>query len=318
MGCCRCSDRSCCCTVTEAPTRQETTEPALEEPTSPPQRTTRPGYTICRENACLSPDSSGEIYCTLEAQEDVEVLSMEGNWCCIRLDERECFLPAASVREKSAPNGYTVVIDPGHQRYGNSAQEPDGPGSSTMKAKVTTGTQGRTTGLAEYELDLLVGLKLRTELENRGYTVIMTRESSDVDLSNSQRATIANEADADVFIRLHANGSENSSVQGAMTICQTSANPYNSALYPQSRALSDSVLEAFVAATGCNRQNVWETDTMSGINWCQVPTTILEMGYMTNPEEDTLLSTEAYQYKMVQGIANGIDHFLAEQNGSEG
>lgn len=210
-------------------------------------------------------------------------------------------------------NGYVVVIDAGHQRQGNSEKEPIGPGASETKAKVAGGTSGATSGLKEYELTLMVAQKLEAELQDRGYQTLMVRTSHDVDMSNSERAQVANDASADAFIRIHANGSEDTSVHGAMTICQTPANPYNGDYYRLSRDLSEDVLDALTAATGCKKQYVWETDTMSGINWCQVPVTIVEMGYMTNPEEDTLMATEDYQQKIADGIANGIDSFLGVQ-----
>ena len=220
-------------------------------------------------------------------------------------------------REKEEASEYLIAIDAGHQAQGNFGQEPIGPGASQTKTKVAGGTRGTTTGVPEYELTLDISLQLRDELEERGYKVLMIRETHEVDITNSERAQMANEADADVFIRVHANGSENSSANGAMTICQTSSNPYNSALYEDSKRLSELVLDAYTEATGVRKEYVWETDTMSGINWCSVPVTIIEMGYMTNPAEDQNMQDDEFQKLMVRGMADGIEAYINEKKEEE-
>ncbi len=206
--------------------------------------------------------------------------------------------------------GYLICIDPGHQTRGNSAQEAIGPGSSTTKAKVSDGTRGVSTGLAEYQLNLTVSLKLRDELEARGYDVLMTRTTNDVSLSNIDRATIANNANADALIHIHANGDTNSSVNGITVACPSSSNPYVSNMVSADRALASSILNHMVKTTGANNMGLWITDEMTGLNWAKMPAVIVEMGFMSNPTEDQNMAKDSYQNKIVQGIADGIDEYF--------
>ena len=216
-----------------------------------------------------------------------------------------------SGHEVDAAGSKVIAIDAGHQLKGNSSLEPNGPGSKTKKAKVTSGTSGCATKLPEYKLNLQVAKKLKKELEGRGYKVVMVRTKHSVNISNVQRAKVANAAKADAFVRIHANSADASSVSGALTIAPTAENKYMSKkIRKASQKLSKLVLQKYCSATGAKNRGVMYTDTMTGINWCTVPVTIIEMGFMSNPAEDRNMASASYQKKIVRGIANWLDAYL--------
>ncbi|WP_230398673.1 N-acetylmuramoyl-L-alanine amidase family protein [Novisyntrophococcus fermenticellae] len=216
----------------------------------------------------------------------------------------------ADLKPNPLENGHIVAIDPGHQAKGNSTPEPIGPGSSETKAKVASGTTGRTTGVPEYQLTLDVSLKLRDELQNRGYQVVMIRESHDVNISNAERAEIANTSGAEIFLRIHANGSDDTSIKGALTMAPSASNPYVSSIAPSCQQLSQNVVDSYCSSTGFKNLGVQNYDNMSGINWCKIPVTIVEMGFMSNPDDDTAMQDQNMQYRMASGIADGVDMYF--------
>ena len=205
-----------------------------------------------------------------------------------------------------------IAVDPGHQSWAvdMSAPEPNAPGSSVMKAKATTGTVGTYSGIYEYELNLDVSLRLRDVLEDRGFSVLLTREDNETAISNAERAVLANEAGADVLLRIHANGSEDPAAAGALALVPSSENVYVGALADESDRLAETVLTSYCAATGIENRGLQNNDTMTGINWSERPVAILEMGFMTNEHDDMAMADDAFRQRMAEGIADGLEAYF--------
>ncbi|MDR1822019.1 MAG: N-acetylmuramoyl-L-alanine amidase, partial [Oscillospiraceae bacterium] len=220
-------------------------------------------------------------------------------------------VPAASASAK-APlqsaekplSGIKIGVDAGHQGKGNYGTEPNAPGSSVMKTKVSSGTQGRFTRVPEYEVNLAVALLLEQKLTALGAQVVMTRRTNDIDISNVERTLLINDAGVDLSIKIHADGSENPAVEGAWMLIP--ANSVTAAINEQSKAAAEIILAEFVAETGAKNRGLQPRTDITGFNWSTVPVVLVEMGYMTNEKEDRLLATDEYREKCAQGLTNGV------------
>ncbi len=209
-------------------------------------------------------------------------------------------------------NRKVIAIDPGHQAKGNYEKEPVGPGATEQKSKVSSGTQGVVSKVPEHVFTLELSLKLRDALVAEGYEVVMTRDTAAVDISNVERAEIANAAGADIYIRIHADGSENETANGISVLYPSEKNAYVAELSPDSKRLAQAVLDEMCEATGARNRGIIKRDDLSGTNWAQMPVILIEAGFMTNKEEDKRLQDPEYQAKLVQGIVEGIEEYYKE------
>jgi N-acetylmuramoyl-L-alanine amidase len=204
-----------------------------------------------------------------------------------------------------------VVIDPGHDLRANSDTEPIGPGSSTRKIKDGGGTSGVVSGLREAELNLRVGLRLRDLLRRAGVPVVMTRTRTvGTSMGNIARARIANRAGAALFLRIHADGAADPSARGTHTLYPALRRGWTDDVYADSKRAARVVQAEVRAALGFPDRGLQERSDFTGFNWADVPVILVELGFMTNPTEDRLLATTAYQRRAATGLCRGTMRYL--------
>ncbi|HET6497853.1 MAG TPA: N-acetylmuramoyl-L-alanine amidase [Coriobacteriia bacterium] len=221
-------------------------------------------------------------------------------------------VPACSLSaDREVVAGYVVVIDPGHQSRGDNTPEPIGPGATERKPRVTGGTTGVVTGLPEYEVVLQIAMNLKARLEHAGVRVVMTRTTNDVNISNAERARIANDAGAHLFVRIHADGNIDPE-QAGLTVLYPASNRWTAQIAAESQAAAMTLHDAMIAATGAPSRGTVARDDLSGFNWSRVPVVLVECGFLTNPVEDRLLSSPHYQDRLAEGMTAGILSHLSD------
>lgn len=206
---------------------------------------------------------------------------------------------------------FIVCIDPGHQAKGDGKSEPVAPGSGQRKARVSSGTAGVATKKAEYVVNLEASMLLKELLTQKGYTVYMTRETHDINISNAERAELANQKGADMTIRIHCDSIGNGGKTGATLLVPSKTSKYTSSIYDKSYAYAE-LLKTKLKEKGVKVNGIFERADMTGFNWSRVPVVIFEMGFMSNYNEDRMLSDPNYQRKLMEAVVEALDAYKAQ------
>lgn len=198
-----------------------------------------------------------------------------------------------------------IVIDPGHGSKSNLELERVSPDSEEKKIKDGGGADGVNSKTPEYLIAMDVASKLKETLQKEGYTVIMTKNKHSESLGNIERAEVGNKNNANLVIRIHADSADLEDAKGASMLVP-SKKGYASEINELSKKYGDILLREMVASANMNNRGVIEREDMTGFNWSKVPVVLVEMGFLSNAEEDKLLNTEEYKIKIVQGLTEGI------------
>lgn len=210
---------------------------------------------------------------------------------------------------------HVIVIDPGHGPWVNLDMEPIAPGSEITKRKYGVGATGIVTGTLEREINLNVSLMLRDLLENDGYTVIMTRTDHETISSNIDRANLANDNNADLMLRIHSDSFKDSNAKGASMLVPDKVG-YAVDIVDISRIYGEIILNTLTDEVGMKNRGVITRSDQTGFNWSKVPIMTVELGFLSNPDEDRLLASSDYQTKLAQALYKGIVKCFNEETHS--
>jgi N-acetylmuramoyl-L-alanine amidase len=216
--------------------------------------------------------------------------------------------PAPAATTATGPfAGKVVCVDPaGQSRPG--IDEWSDPGM-TRKNTPEGEIRGATTGNAGYLVNMDIANKLKSLLEKDGITVVMTRETNDVELTNTMRAEIANSVNASILMRIHCANSDDPFVKGTRTLYPAESQ-WTEPIYQQSKAAALFVQTELLKACGTEDLGTSATHDNAGLNWSSVPAVQAEPGYLSSPRDDTLLAEDNYRWKVAWGLRNGIVKYL--------
>jgi N-acetylmuramoyl-L-alanine amidase len=204
-----------------------------------------------------------------------------------------------------------ICLDPGHGTPPATGRqlEPIGPGSKVLKIKDGGGAPG------EAAVALAIAKRARRLLVARGYRVAMTRTGPVIKLGNGNgniaRARFCNRRHAALMVRIHADGSTDRSLHGVSSLVPAWHRGWTDDIYRPSLRAGRVLQKAVVRATGATDRRLVQRSDLTGFNWADVPTVLLEAGFLSNPSEARRLHTAAYQQRVALGLTRGVTAFVS-------
>ena len=177
-------------------------------------------------------------------------------------------------------------------------------------------------GISEKSLTLAIQSRVKAKLESEGYQVVTTRTSDTyVDLTDRSRA--ANASESDIFVSIHINASGSSAAQGIETYYYQPYAEYPSRInatyhanptrLSMSDTLANAIQSSLINATGAQNQGV-KRQTFAVLRETTAPAVLLELGFLSNPQEAARLNTSAYQETLANAIVAGIKSYYEKES----
>ncbi|WP_455446283.1 GBS Bsp-like repeat-containing protein [Streptococcus salivarius] len=177
-------------------------------------------------------------------------------------------------------------------------------------------------GISEKSLTLAIQSRVKAKLEAEGYQVVTTRTNDTyVDLTDRSRA--ANASESDIFVSIHINASGSSVAQGIETYYYQPYAEYPSRInatyhanptrLSMSDTLANAIQSSLINATGTQNQGV-KRQTFAVLRETTAPAVLLELGFLSNPQEAARLNTSAYQETLANAIVAGIKSYYEKES----
>ncbi|MFN2471936.1 MAG: N-acetylmuramoyl-L-alanine amidase [Gaiellaceae bacterium] len=202
-----------------------------------------------------------------------------------------------------------ICLDPGHGTPPavGAQREPIGPGASELKTKDGGGPTG------EAEVVLGIARRTRALLVARGYRVAMTRTGPTFGHGNGgniARAQFCNRREAALMVRIHADGSSDTLAHGVSTLYPALRAGWTDDIWRPSRRAAGLLQRSLVQATGAADRGLVARRDLTGFNWADIPTVLVEAGFLSNARERRLLRSAPYQTRVASGLARGVAAFV--------